>query len=145
MEEQLEILRKLSQAVYDTYTLLISLEDNYFDLFDQHRAAKETLAFAIDDAYENGNVIGKNEREREAYLRKLLPTEHNEVMRLESMMRGVEREVNRERRVAERLTLQVEIAKMVANVRPQISQIIGVPVDKGHPEYPFHYFDLGSN
>lgn len=128
MEEQLEILRKLSQAVYDTYTLLISLEDKYFDLFEQHRTAKEVLMRAIDDAYENGDVIGKNEREREAYLRKMLPGEHNEVARLDAMMRGTEREVNRERRVAERLTLQVQIAKMVANVRPSIP-----------------YFDLGSN
>lgn len=117
MDEQLEILRKLSEKVHSTYELLVSLEDSYLELFDQHRAAKEALARAVDDAYESGDVTGKNEREREVVLRRLLPGEYNEVARLEAMMRGVEREVNRERRMAERLTLQVEIAKMVNDVQ----------------------------
>lgn len=117
IEEQLKVITRLSERVHDTFSSLKTAEMRYLNLVEEHGNRKESLARAIDDAYENGNVIGKNEREREAYLRKLLPNEHNELMRIEAVMRGAEREYRMWQRDVERLTLQVQIAKIVNDLQ----------------------------
>lgn len=111
-EQQLERLRSLSERVHETFTELADLEDNHLALVEEYRQAKEKLILAIDDAYGQGVVQGKNERERDAHLRSMLPGEHNEVLRLETMFRAAERLTRRKRTDAERLALQVQLARM---------------------------------
>lgn len=131
-EEQVEVLRRLSQNVHEAFTNLRENEQSYLEAIEKHHDAKEVLARAIDSAYDEGNVIGKNEREREAHLRRLLPKEHNEEARLEALMRGAERTFNLWQRDAQRLSLQVEVAKMVYDLQFRMGMgIVWVPRIEG--------------
>lgn len=117
IEEQLKIVAHLSERVHDAFSALKTAEARYLNLVEEHGNRKEIWLRSVDVAYEEGKVIGKNEREREAHLRKLLPTEYNEMIRVEAIMRGAEREYRMYQRDVERLTLQVQIAKIVNDLR----------------------------
>lgn len=117
IEEQLKVIEKLSERVHETFNALKIAEVHYTDRVEQHFDAKERLARAIDAAYDEGEVVGKNEREREANLRRMLPDEFNEVLRCQALIWGAEREYKSRQRDAERLTLQVAIAKITNDLQ----------------------------
>lgn len=135
LDEQLSVLGSLSMKVHTAFMELRVRETDYLNAVEAHHDARETLARAIDVAYDQGEVIGKNEREREAHLRRLLPVEHNEEARLEALMRGVERDYRANLRDAERLTLQVHIARLVFDA--QKANVLMVPIGVPHPEGGF--------
>lgn len=116
LDQQLEVIQQLSEHVHEVFNELKAAQIEYLTLLESHATAKETLARAIDRAYDERKVQGKNEREREANLRRLLPEEHREVLRLEALMRGAERHYIGLQRDGERLTLQVTIAKIINNI-----------------------------
>lgn len=75
--------------------------------------AKFNLPWAIDKAYRDGAVQGKNERERDAYLRELLPDEHAAVDTAERRVRITEKALRSCEIEAERLRLQVQLAMVI--------------------------------
>lgn len=144
-EEQIEVLGMLSEKVHIVYLALRVAESDYLTALEEHADAKEKLARLIDDAYDEGNVVGKNEREREAHLRRMLPTEHNEVLRLEAKVRGAERLVRANQRDGERLALQVQIARMVYDLQQHDEVRIKIfGVSETEPLRPFRLYGIGG-
>lgn len=143
--DQLEVLAILSEKVHTVYLGLRSSETDYLLALEEHSIAREKLARLIDNAYDEGDVIGKNEREREAHLRRLLPAEHNEVLRLEAMVRGAERLMRGNQRDAERLALQVQIARMVYDLQQHDEVRIKIfGVSETEPLRPFRLYGIGG-
>lgn len=118
----MERLARLSENVQMTFQDLADLDDNFLKLQEEHRQAKEKWIFAVDDAYERQEVEGKNERERDAHLRQIFRAEHNEIVRLEAATRTAERLAKRKRTDAERLTLQVQIARLTLDTMRNFEQ-----------------------
>jgi hypothetical protein len=123
-QERQEALRQLSENVDKVFAALSEAETAYLFALEAQHNAKETLARAIDMAYDDGDVVGKNEREREAHLRRLLPSEYNEAARRDALVRGAERVFREAQRDVERLTLQIRIMRMAQELGLQDQRVV---------------------
>lgn len=75
--------------------------------------AKFNLTWEIDKSYRDGAVQGKNERERDAFLRELLPDGHKSVDEWERKVRATEKALRSCEIEAERLRLQLQLATII--------------------------------
>lgn len=103
-------LDELNEEVWEAYEGWATAQRDYLETTDNLHEAKFRLSRAIDAAYANGEVVGKNEREREANLRVILPQAHADVDDLERKSRLQERILRDAEVRAERVKLQVGIA-----------------------------------
>lgn len=131
-EEQLDILRGLSEKVHIVYIELRNTELVYLLALEELYKAKLELAGAIDEAYIRGEVEGKNERERDAHLKILLPMRHKAVYDADAKVRETERAFRVNQRDAERLALQAKIGHMALLI--QVSDIPTM-INIAQPQY----------
>lgn len=103
-------LEKLGDEVAEAYNRWQGAQGIFLETAEALFEAKFKLTLAVDRAYAEGEVAGKNEREREANLRALLPAEHDEVLRLERKSRVDERSLRDAEVAAESVKLRVAIA-----------------------------------
>lgn len=103
-------LEKLGDEVAEAYNRWQSAQGVFLETAEALFEAKFKLTLAVDRAYAEGEVAGKNEREREANLRVMLPAEYEEVLRLERKSRIEERALRDAEIAAESVKLRVAIA-----------------------------------
>lgn len=111
----LETAEDLQAEIDRVYDLLANKSYEFFgieaDLYD----AKFLLARVIDAAYDAGGVMGKNEREREAFLRQALVAEYGQVDDLERKLRHSQRGLRDAEIAAEKLRLKISVATAIRN------------------------------
>lgn len=112
----LHTLQVLSHQVDTAFDIWSEAQRSYLEAVEELYEAKYALAQVVDDAYRNGEVTGKNERERESVLRDLLPSAYQQIENAERKARQTERALKDAEIVAEKVRLQVEIARCVVAV-----------------------------
>lgn len=132
LTEQMEVFRGLSERVHAVFIGLRTTEMDYLLSLEEYRNARLALDAAIDEAYIRNEVVGKNEREREASLRQLLPAEHEVLHQADGKVRHAERAYRTNLRDSERLALQVKIAAMAIGVQLDGVDVI---VDVNQPQF----------
>lgn len=100
----------LEEAVKESYTRRQETTNEYLLAVEEHYGTKFALTLAIDIAYRNNAVLGKNDRERDAYLRESLPELHTRVREAEARMWAKERAMKSSEIETERIRLRVTIA-----------------------------------
>lgn len=83
-------LAPMSVEIERVFAILASKQEEYLQLYGELQDAKFDRDRAVDAAYANGGVLGKNEREREANLRVDLASYYNKVDDLERKVRSAE-------------------------------------------------------
>lgn len=106
----LEGVADLDKAVQEAYTRRQETTNEYLLAVEEHYGTKFALTMAVDIAYREGAVLGKNERERDAYLRESLPELHTRVREAEAKMWAWERAMKSSEIETERVKLKVTIA-----------------------------------
>lgn len=107
----LHTLKVLNHQVDEVFAIWRNAQREYLTAVHDLAEAKFHLARAIDVSYTNGDVYGKNEREREAQLRQLHPDLYKGVEELERKVRLIERTLRDAEIAGEQVRLQVTIAK----------------------------------
>lgn len=110
MSLTLEGVAELEKAVEDAYTRRQETTNEYLLAVEEHYGTRFALTMAVDIAYREGAVMGKNERERDAYLREALPELHQRVRDAEAKMWAAERAMKSSEIETERVRLRVTIA-----------------------------------
>lgn len=100
---------EFNKAILDAFDKLQETQRAYLEVMEALYITKFDLSLAVDIAYDNGEVQGKNEREREAYLRSLMPTRYKEIDVLERKARVAERAWRDAEVVTQRMKLQVAL------------------------------------
>lgn len=113
IEMNLETLEALNKEIAEKFAIWRTAQSEYLIATSELAEAKYELARAIDDAYRNGMVTGKNERERDANLREILSDHHAQVDDLERKCRLVERTLRDSEIVCEQVRLQVTVARCI--------------------------------
>lgn len=114
MDTDLHTLKVLNQRIEETFAIWRNVQREYLAAVSDLADAKFTLARAIDTSYQNEEVFGKNEREREAQLRQFLPALYKNVEDLERKARLVERTLRDAEIMGEQVRLQVTIARCLS-------------------------------
>lgn len=112
-------LKVISNQVDVAFDIWAEAQRSHLEAVEQLYDAKYVLARLVDDAYRNGDVSGKNERERESVLRDLIPAAYQQVEDAERTARHTERALKDAEIVAEKVRLQVQIARCVIAVTGQ--------------------------
>lgn len=107
----LHSLKVLDQQVEEAFVIWRDVQREYLVAVSALADAKFALARAIDVSYDNGEVFGKNEREREAQLHQLHPALYENVEHLERITRIAERTLRDAEIMGEQVRLQVTIAR----------------------------------
>lgn len=103
----------LGKSIDDAYIRRQETTNEHLLAVEEHYGTKFALQMAIDIAYKEGAVLGKNEREREAYLREALPDLHKRVADAEARVRSTERAMRSSEIETERIRLQVMLNDIV--------------------------------
>lgn len=98
---------RLRESLSDVYARWQETQRDHLLALDEQYEAKFDLSLAVDRAYEDGSVFGKNEREREAHLRQLLPDHHSRMVDADRKVRTTERALRSSQIEAERLRLEI--------------------------------------
>lgn len=104
---------ELRETIDDVFARWQETQRDHLLAHENLYIAKFNLTWAIDKAYRDGAVQGKNEREREAHLREILPELHDEVDLYERKVRATEKALRSSEIEAERLRLQVTLAQVI--------------------------------
>lgn len=104
-------LERLNNEVVEKYDLWRNAQREHLTAACDLADAKFARERAIDTAYATEQVIGKNEREREAHLRQLLAQEYGQVDTLERKVRITERTLRDAEIVVATLNAQIKLAR----------------------------------
>lgn len=104
-------LESLSNEVDNAFSALRTAQMTYISADNDLHAAKWDLARAIDRAYQDGAVAGKNEREREASLRETLSDLFARVDTLEVQVRNGNKALRDAEIATQRMILQVTLTR----------------------------------
>lgn len=102
-----EGLDEMIEAIDSAFTRLQEKTNEYLLAVEEQYGTRFVLTMAIDGAYREGSVVGKNEREREAHLREIFPELHTRMHDADARVRSAERAMKSSEIEAERLRLRV--------------------------------------
>lgn len=106
-------LERLNNEVTEKYDIWRKAQHDHLTAACDLADAKFARERAIDTAYASEQVIGKNEREREAHLRQLLAQEYGQVDALERKVRITERTLRDAEIVVATLDAQIKLTRGV--------------------------------